>query len=53
MRTTIDSYKNRAGRLNLEGINFDDFKDQPLPGQRFASLALHARRGAPHRVLPA
>src|SRR5471030_2598815 len=30
MRTTIDSYKNRAGRLNLDGINFDDFKDQPL-----------------------
>jgi hypothetical protein len=30
MRTTIDSYKERAGRLNLEGIDFDDFKDQPL-----------------------
>ena len=30
MRTTIDSYKSRAGRLDLEGINFDDFRDQPL-----------------------
>src|ERR1700678_1289265 len=30
MRTTIDSYKSRAGRLDLAGINFDDFRDQPL-----------------------
>src|SRR5271170_7360673 len=30
MRTTIDSYKTRAGRLDLDGINFDDFRDQPL-----------------------
>ena len=30
MRTTIDSYKTRAGRLDLEGIDFDDFRDQPL-----------------------
>ncbi len=30
MRTTIDSYKERVGRLNLEGINFDDFKAHPL-----------------------
>src|SRR5580658_3596967 len=30
MRTTIDSYKSRAGRLDLGGINFDDFRDQPL-----------------------
>ncbi len=30
MRTTIDSYKSRAGRLDLEGINFEDFRDQPL-----------------------
>ena len=38
MRTTIDSYRNRAGRLNLEGIDFDDFKDQPLPGPALRSL---------------
>ena len=38
MRTTIDSYRNRAGRLNLEGINFDDFKDQPLPGAALRTL---------------
>ncbi len=38
MRTTIDSYRNRAGRLNLEGINFDDFKDQPLPAAALRSL---------------
>jgi rubrerythrin len=30
MRTTIDSYKARAGRLDLTGIDFDDFRDQPL-----------------------
>ncbi len=30
MRTTIDSYKARSGRLNLDGIDFDAFKDQPL-----------------------
>ncbi|HUC04365.1 MAG TPA: ferritin-like domain-containing protein [Acidimicrobiales bacterium] len=30
MRTTIDSYKARAGRLNLEGIDFDDFRHEPL-----------------------
>jgi hypothetical protein len=38
MRTTIDSYRNRAGRLNLEGIDFDDFKDQPLPDAALRSL---------------
>jgi len=38
MRTTIDSYKNRAGRLNLDGINFEDFKDQPLPPAALRSL---------------
>jgi hypothetical protein len=38
MRTTIDSYRSRAGRLNLEGINFDDFKDQPLPAAALRSL---------------
>ncbi len=30
MRMTIDSYKERAGRLDLRGINFDDFRIQPL-----------------------
>jgi hypothetical protein len=38
MRTTIDSYKARAGRLDLDGINFDDFKDQPLPAAALRSL---------------
>ena len=38
MRTTIDSYKSRAGRLDLEGINFDDFRDQPLPADALRSL---------------
>ena len=38
MRTTIDSYTHRAGRLNLEGINFEDFKDQPLPAGALRSL---------------
>ena len=38
MRTTIDSYKSRAGRLDLEGIDFDDFKDQPLPADALRSL---------------
>jgi len=30
MRTTLDSYKNRAGKLDLDGIDFDDFRAQPL-----------------------
>src|SRR6202453_5388613 len=38
MRTTIDSYKKRAGRLNLEGIDFGDFKDQPLAPAALRSL---------------
>jgi rubrerythrin len=38
MKTTIDSYKSRAGRLNLEGIDFEDFKDQPLPPDVLRSL---------------
>src|ERR1700729_3879950 len=38
MRTTIDSYKSRAGRLDLEGIDFDDFRDQPLPSEALRSL---------------
>jgi hypothetical protein len=38
MRTTIDSYKKRAGRLNLEGIDFDDFKDRPLPPAALRTL---------------
>jgi hypothetical protein len=38
MRTTIDSYKSRAGRLNLEGIVFDDFRDLPLPEQALRTL---------------
>ena len=38
MRTTIDSYTARAGRLNLEGIEFDDFKDQPLTPEALRTL---------------
>ena len=38
MRTTIDSYKTRAGRLDLEGIDFDDFRDQPLSSDALRSL---------------
>ncbi len=38
MRTTIDSYKARSGRLNLEGIEFDDFKDRPLPSDVLRTL---------------
>jgi hypothetical protein len=38
MRTTIDSYKSRARRLDLEGIEFDDFKDRPLPADALRSL---------------
>jgi hypothetical protein len=38
MRTTIDSYKSRAGRLELEGIDFDDFRDQPLPVDALRTL---------------
>jgi hypothetical protein len=38
MRTTIDSYKSRAGRLDLGGIAFDDFKDQPLSDDALRSL---------------
>ena len=30
MPTTIDSYKNRAGQLDLEEIDFDSFREQPL-----------------------
>ena len=38
MRTTIDSYKTRAGRLDLDGIDFDDFRDQPLAPDALRSL---------------
>ena len=38
MRTTIDSYLARAGRLDLEGIDFDDFRDRPLPADALRSL---------------
>jgi hypothetical protein len=38
MRATIDSYKDRAGKLNIDGIEFDDFKDQPLPPDALRSL---------------
>jgi rubrerythrin len=38
MNTTIESYKSRAGRLDLGGIDFDDFKDQPLPPDALRTL---------------
>jgi hypothetical protein len=38
MRRTIDSYKARAGRLDLEGVDFGDFKDQPLAPEALRSL---------------
>ena len=38
MRTTIDSYKSRTGRLDLEGIDFDDFRDEPLAPDALRSL---------------
>ena len=38
MRTTIESYKQRAGRLGLEGIEFDDFRDRPLAPEALRSL---------------
>ncbi len=38
MRTTIDSYKARAGRLDLAGIDFDDFRDQPLDADALRTL---------------
>jgi hypothetical protein len=39
MRTTIDSYKARAGRLDLEGIDFNDFRDQPLTPDALRTLS--------------
>ena len=38
MRTTIESYKQRAGRLCLDGIEFDDFKERPLSPEALRSL---------------
>ncbi len=31
MRTTIESYSQRAGRISLDGIDFEDFRNDPLP----------------------
>jgi rubrerythrin len=38
MRTTIESYMQRAGRLDLKGIEFDDFRDSPLAPEALRSL---------------
>jgi len=38
MRTAVDTYMSRAGRLDLEGIDFDDFKAHPLPQDALRSL---------------
>jgi hypothetical protein len=38
MRTAVETYKSRAGRLDLEGIDFDDFKAHPLSQDALRSL---------------
>jgi hypothetical protein len=38
MRTAVETYKSRAGRLDLEGIDFDDFKADPLEEDALRSL---------------
>jgi hypothetical protein len=38
MRTTFDSYNVRAGRLDLEGVDFDDSKVRPLSPAALRSL---------------
>jgi hypothetical protein len=38
MSTTIDSFLSRTGRLDLEGIDFDDFRDRPLAPDALRSL---------------
>jgi hypothetical protein len=38
MRSTFDSYKARSGRLDLAGIDFDDFKASPLRPEALRSL---------------
>jgi len=38
MRTTIDSYTQRSGRLDLEGIEFDDFTARPLAPEALRTL---------------
>lgn len=38
MRTTIDSYASRAARLDLQGIDFDDFRERPLPAEALRTL---------------
>ena len=38
MRTTIDCYKSRAGRLDISGIDFDAFAAQPLSPEALRCL---------------
>jgi hypothetical protein len=38
MRTTIDSYKSRAGRLDTAGIDFEAFRDHPLSPETLRCL---------------
>lgn len=38
MRTTIDSYKDRAGRLDLSNVHLDAFLDDPLPHASLRAL---------------
>ncbi len=38
MRATIDTYTTRAGRLNLEGIDFTHFEDRPLDPRALRTL---------------
>ena len=38
MRTTIDSYKARTGRVDLSDIDFGDFEVHPLPAEALRAL---------------
>jgi len=38
MRTTIDSYKSRTAKLDLDGIDFEDFRTHPLSPGTLRSL---------------
>ena len=52
MQLDLETYKRHAGRVDLEGIDFDAFR-RPSRRRHPAVSALHARRRASHRLLPA